>query len=130
MEHRSRHATDSATIGRAAEDHALQQLSTQGLRLVARNFRCRLGEIDLVMRDGDTLVFVEVRARASASARFGSAVETISATKRRRLQASAALFIAWHPSLQRQPLRFDLFAIDGAPGVATPRTTWIRGIFD
>ncbi|HMV72024.1 MAG TPA: YraN family protein [Pseudomonadales bacterium] len=128
MEHRSRHATDSAAIGRAAEDHALQQLSAQGLRLVTRNFRCRLGEIDLVMRDGDTLVFVEVRARSSA--RFGSAVETISVAKRRRLQASAALFIAWHPSLQHQPLRFDLFAVDGAPGVATPRTTWIRGIFD
>ncbi len=129
MERRNGRGTRSAaTIGRAAEDHALQQLSTQGLRLVARNFRCRLGEIDLVMRDGDTLVFVEVRARSSA--RFGSAVETVGPAKRRRLQASAALFIAWHPALQHQALRFDLFAIDGAAGAAAPRTAWVRGIFD
>ncbi|MCG3169075.1 MAG: hypothetical protein CALGDGBN_00586 [Pseudomonadales bacterium] len=127
MEHDAGNATRAATIGRAAEDRALQELGAAGLRLVARNFRCRLGELDLVMLDGDTLVCVEVRARASA--RFGNAAESVDTSKRRRLQAAAAMFLAWHPALQRRPVRFDLFAVDGAPGTAPPRTTWIRGIF-
>lgn len=127
MEHDTGRATRAVTIGRAAEDRALQELGAAGLRLVARNFRCRLGELDLVMLDGETLVCVEVRARASA--RFGSAAESVGVSKQRRLQAAAGLFLAWHPALQRRAVRFDLFAVDGAPGDAPPRTTWIRGIF-
>jgi len=63
--------TGPADTGRAAEDHALATLQNAGLRLLQRNFRCRFGEIDLIMRDGNVLVFVEVRHRSSA--RFGSA---------------------------------------------------------
>jgi len=124
---RHRHSTPAAT-GRAAEDRALKELSAAGLRLVARNFRCRVGEIDLVMREGDTLVFVEVRQRQSA--RFGDASESVTAAKQRKLLAAAALFVAWHPALRDMPMRFDLFALDGnthgthpAPGVK-----WLRGI--
>lgn len=117
----------AAAIGRAAEDHALRELDAAGLRCVARNFRCRLGELDLVMVDGDTLVCVEVRARTVS--RFGSACESVNGAKKRRLQAAAGVFLATHPALARLPLRFDLFAIDRLPGDATPRTAWIRGIF-
>ena len=128
MEHGRGFQNRSATLGRAAEDQALEELSAAGLQFLARNFRCRLGEIDLVMRDGDMLVFVEVRARSNTS--FGSAAETVSAAKRHRLCASAGLFLAWHPALQHLPVRFDLFAVDGAHGTTTSRATWIRGIFD
>lgn len=116
----------SASIGQAAEDRALQELRAAGLQLVTRNFRCRLGEIDLVMRDGKQLVFVEVRARSNPA--FGTAAESISTAKRRRLRASAGVFLARHPQLQHHQTRFDLYAVDGSPGTGTPAATWIRGI--
>jgi len=118
----------SAATGRAAEDRALKELGAAGLRLVARNFRCRLGEIDLVMREGDTLVFVEVRQRQSA--RFGDASESVTVAKQRKLLAAAALFVAWHPALRDLRMRFDLFALDGnAHGSTTvPGAKWLRGI--
>lgn len=117
-----------AAAGRAAEDRALKELSAAGLRLVARNFRCRLGEIDLVMREGDTLVFVEVRQRRNA--RFGDAAESVTAAKQRKLQAAAAMFVAWHPAWRDMPMRFDLFALDGDADGAyrAPGVKWLRGI--
>ena len=126
MDRRQR-STPAAT-GRAAEDRALKELSAAGLRLVARNFRCRLGEIDLVMREGDTLVFVEVRQRQSA--RFGDASESVTAAKQRKLHAAAALFVAWHPAWRDMPMRFDLFALDGNRHGAhpVPGVKWLRGI--
>jgi putative endonuclease len=68
-------------IGRAAEEAAAQFLRKQGLREIGRNFRCHGGEIDLIMRHGDWLVFVEVRYRSSQ--RFGSAAESVATGKRR-----------------------------------------------
>jgi putative endonuclease len=115
----------AADIGRAAEDRALAELGAAGLVLVARNFRCRVGEIDLVMRDRGTLVFVEVRQRRSAL--FGSASESVTPAKQRRLRAAAALFVAWHPSLGAMPMRFDLVALDGNGGQREPRLQWLRG---
>ena len=78
------------------------------------------------MRDRDTLVFVEVRQRSSA--RFGSASESVTAAKQRRLLATAALFVAWHPRLRGLPMRFDLFAMDGRGAQSMPRVEWLRGI--
>lgn len=80
------------------------------------------------MREGDTLVFVEVRQRQSA--RFGDASESVTAAKQRKLQAAAALFVAWHPALRDLPMRFDLFALDGnGHGAHTaPGVKWLRGI--
>jgi putative endonuclease len=129
MDRHHQRSTPAAT-GRAAEDRALKELGAAGLHLVARNFRCRLGEIDLVMREGDTLVFVEVRQRQSA--RFGDASESVTAAKQRKLQAAAALFVAWHPALRDLPMRFDLFALDGnAHGASTvPGAKWLRGIIN
>lgn len=91
------------TVGAAAETLAAEYLMRQGLTIVARNFRTRAGELDLVARDGRTLVFVEVRMRRSAS--HGGAVESITAQKRRRLVAAANGYLAM---LGREPpCRFD-----------------------
>ncbi len=109
--------TTTAT-GRSAEDRALIYLQQQGLQLVERNVRWRRGEIDLVMHDGATLVFVEVRQRASA--RFGSAAASITASKRARLWRSAQVFLARYRS--PPPCRFDAVCIDG------DTMTWLRHI--
>jgi putative endonuclease len=91
------------STGARAEGLAAQFLMQHGLAIIARNFRTRFGEIDLVARDGRTLVFVEVRMRRSS--RYGGAVESISAQKRARLVAAAGGYLA---SLGREPpCRFD-----------------------
>lgn len=112
----------STRIGRAAEDRALALLIASGLQLVERNFRCRLGEIDLVMRDRGTVVFVEVRLRRSA--RHGSAAESVDGRKLRRLQAAAMTWQRWRGF--DGPLRLDVVTLDGGmPDDA--RIEWIRG---
>jgi putative endonuclease len=89
--------------GARAEALAAAYLERQGLAIVARNFRTRLGEIDVIARDGPVLVFVEVRMRRSA--RFGGAAESITATKQARLVAAANVYLA---RLGREPpCRFD-----------------------
>lgn len=109
---------NAAEAGRLAEERALAYLEQQGLRLVERNARSRRGEIDLVMRDGVTLVFVEVRQRTSA--RFGGAAASIGATKQARLWRSAQHFLCRYPV--PPPCRFDAVCIDGTA------MTWLRHI--
>ena len=93
----------AAAVGPRAEALAAEYLMQKGLRLVARNFRTRFGEIDVIAYDGDVLVFVEVRLRSSL--RFGGAVESITASKRTRLLAAARGYLA---TLRREPpCRFD-----------------------
>lgn len=106
-------------LGREAEERAAALLSGHGLVSVTRNFRCRGGEIDLVMRDGPVLVFVEVRYRNST--RFGGAMASVTATKRRRLITAARQYLArtgWEG-----PCRFDVVGFDRAEG------QWIRDAF-
>jgi putative endonuclease len=106
--------------GARAEDLCAQLLEGAGLRVLARNWRCRHGEIDLIAEEGGTLVFAEVRMRSSAG--FGGAAESITAAKRSRLLAAARLYL----SLRREaPARFDVFLVDGA----TARVQWIRDAF-
>jgi putative endonuclease len=95
--------------GRQAEDRALAYLLRQGLVLIERNARSRRGEIDLVMRDAGTLVFVEVRQRRHR--RFGGAAASIVATKQARLWRAAEVYLLRfaHPP----PCRFDAICIDG-----------------
>ena len=107
-------------IGQRAEDRAQARLIAHGLRPVARNYRCRGGEIDLVMRDGDCLVFIEVRFRRRDD--FGGALSSIDSRKQRRLTVAAKHYLArhgWHG-----PCRFDVVAFDGESG-----ETWIRDAF-
>ncbi len=100
------------TPGRSGEDLACAHLRGLGLRVVERNFRCRVGEIDVVARDGDVVVFVEVKERRGAS--HGTAVESVSAGKRQRLVRAARLYAARH-GLSEGGLRFDVVAIDWGP---------------
>jgi putative endonuclease len=116
----------SQARGRAAEDEALRFLQQKGFMLMRRNYRCRLGEIDLVMRDGGSLVFVEVRARDSD--RFGGAAASVGSAKQRRLVAAARHFLMTHPRAAALPARFDVVAISGPAGENPPR--WIRAAFD
>ena len=109
--------------GNAAEDQALQLLQQRGLALIARNWRCRAGELDLVLRDGDTVVVAEVRSRASSE--FGAAAETVDARKQRKLVAAARLFLAGRPELADRPVRFDVVALDGPKKIE-----WLQGAFE
>jgi putative endonuclease len=107
--------------GAAAEALAAEFLQARGLSVVKRNYRCRGGEIDLIARDGPTLVFVEVRLRRSGA--FGGARESITTTKRRRLKFAAGLFLS---GLAREPpCRFDAILLDG---LDTARIEWLVDI--
>ena len=99
----------SRVLGAQAESVAAAHLQRSGYRIVARNVTARRGELDLVAIDGDTLCFVEVRARRAAA--FGAAEETVGPVKRRRLIAAARVFLArWRdPSM---PCRFDVVAVE------------------
>ncbi|MBK5939547.1 YraN family protein [Halochromatium roseum] len=107
-------------LGDYQEQQARRYLERQGLDHVASNVRCKRGELDLVMRDGETLVFVEVRFRASA--RFGGAAASVDPRKQARLSAAAAYYLQRHSI--NLPCRFDVIAIDGAGAIQ-----WIRHAF-
>ncbi|EHK69557.1 hypothetical protein PPL19_18592 [Pseudomonas psychrotolerans L19] len=114
--------------GRQAEDRALQFLQTRGLRLLDRNWRWQGGELDLVMLDGDTVVFVEVRARRHTA--WGGAAESIDARKRQRLVNSAALFLQSEARWAKRPCRFDVIAIGPGADASPQALEWIKQAFD
>jgi putative endonuclease len=107
--------------GVRAEELCADLLRRAGLRILARNWRCRLGEIDLVAEEAGTLVFAEVRLRRDA--RYGGAAESITAAKRARLLAAARLYLAGHAPV---PCRFDVLLLDA---LAPARVQWIRDAF-
>jgi putative endonuclease len=104
--------------GAAGEQAAADDLAKRGLAVIARNFRVRGGEIDLVCRDGDTVVFVEVRVRSRGD--YGGAAASITPAKQTRLVLAARHWLAGHGE---QPCRFDCVAIEGE------RIEWIRDAF-
>lgn len=112
--------TAAQQSGAAGERSAERLLESHGLTIVERNYRTRMGEIDLVARDGDVLVFVEVRLRADD--RFGGAAASIGPAKQRRLAAAASLYLARFGRAPR--CRFDVVTL----GQGEPR--WLRGAFD
>lgn len=101
--------SERRAAGEAGEQLALEHLERRGLRLLARNVHARGGEIDLVMLDGNTLVFVEVRSRSARG--LVSALESITPAKRRRLLMAAQTFLARYPQHAARPCRFDVVAI-------------------
>ena len=111
--------------GKRGEDIAAAFLKEQGLQLLEQNVRCTFGEIDLVAKDGRTLVFVEVRSRTGS--RFGLPQESVSAAKQRRLTQLAKWYLQRH-RLEDQPARFDVVAIRWA--VEKPDITWIPNAFE
>jgi len=111
-------------LGRNTEQRAERLLRRAGLRTLDRNWRCKGGELDLVMQDGDTLVFVEVRRRSRRDR--ASAAESLDRRKRRRLVHAARRYLQ---TLRHEPLcRFDVVAVDGPEGDDTLR--WIKSAFD
>lgn len=112
--------------GARREVEAEAHLVAQGLVPLLRNFRARLGELDLVMDDRGTLVIVEVRSRAPT--RFGTAAETIGPRKRHRIVRATQVLLAAHPELARRPVRFDVVTFDGAADA--PCIEWIKSAFD
>ena len=115
---------DTISTGKDAEDHACRYLQARGLQLVQRNYHSRRGEIDLVMQDKDSLVFVEVRYRRQS--RFGSAAESIDRRKQSKLIACANHYLQAFPGIAGQPCRFDVVSIGGN----MKRIEWIRNAFD
>jgi putative endonuclease len=111
--------------GRAAEDAALKHLQAAGLRLVTRNYRCRGGELDLAMLDGDTLALIEVRYRSSLD--FGGAAASVSWFKQRRISLAARHLLTTRSELRRYRARFDVVAVTGDR--RTPQLEWIKAAF-
>lgn len=112
--------------GDGFEQRACVELERAGLKLLARNYNTRHGELDLVMCDGDTVVFVEVRYRKSAS--HGDAAASVTNSKQARLILAARHWLAAHPQHARRACRFDVVSYDG-PVDATQRQ-WLRGAFE
>ncbi|HYW77725.1 MAG TPA: YraN family protein [Gammaproteobacteria bacterium] len=112
-----------AERGARAESQAADWLKRKGLKLLERNVRSRFGEIDLVMEDDDTLVFVEVRYRSRDD--YGGAVASVTPAKRARLQRAIGVYIASHPKAGSRNLRADVVAISGQGNVE-----WIPNAFE
>lgn len=113
----------SLTIGHLGEQQACDYLRQQGLTLVMSNFRCRMGEIDHIMQDGDCLVFVEVRTRASSA--FGGALASVTHRKQQKLMKTAMLYLTVHKRHNQQPIRFDVLSMEGVPATIT----WVKNAF-
>lgn len=109
--------------GLQAEQLAVSYLKSKGLKLVAQNFHCAFGEIDLIMLDGSMLVFVEVRLRSNAN--FGSAASSITPAKQQKLAHTAAYYLQQYS--YQNPCRFDAVLMDKND---IQRIIWLKNIFD
>ena len=114
----------SVKRGSWAEELACRHLLDHGLLLITRNYRCRHGEIDLVMRDGDTIAFVEVRFRSRTD--YGSGVESVDKRKQARLLSSAEHYLQRHATLLTE-CRFDVVSILHSSN--TNHLNWIKNAF-
>lgn len=114
-----------ARPGEGGEDLACEYLGARGYQIVARNFRCRSGEVDVIVQQGGTTVFVEVKERRGSS--HGEGYEAVTFGKRLRIVRAARLYAAAH-GLSESPLRFDVVWIDWTGG--QPRIRHEPGAFD
>ena len=112
--------------GAAFEQRAGAELERAGLKPLARNYTTHHGELDLVMLDRDTVVFVEVRYRVRAS--HGDALASITRGKQDKVNRTAQLWLAAHPQHPQRPCRFDVVSYDGPADHA--RMQWLRGAFE
>ncbi|HEY5803295.1 MAG TPA: YraN family protein [Lysobacter sp.] len=118
-------SADTRSRGAAVEAAARQYLIDAGLREVASNANYRIGELDLVMIDGATLVFVEVRYRRNS--RFGGGAASVDVHKRRKLVRAAMVFLARNRRYANGACRFDVIEAEGDP--AAPKLNWLRDAF-
>ena len=116
---------DSRAVGERWERVAESYLQARGLRTITRNFHCRLGEIDLIMEDGDCLVFAEIRYRRSTY--YGSGAESVTKAKQSRIVRTAQRYLQSHRHRAMQPCRFDVLSMAYAGGKLD--VTWIQDAF-
>jgi putative endonuclease len=118
--------TSSIQRGAAAEAIAAEYLTARGLSVIARNLRCKAGELDLVCREGEVLVIVEVRQRGSAG--FGGALASVTWRKRQKLIRAARFQWQRQPEWRTRVLRFDVLALQGRPD-GRYDIAWIKDAF-
>jgi putative endonuclease len=111
-------------LGAGAEARAARHLRAAGLDLLHQNYRCRMGELDIVALDKALLVVAEVRLRSSS--RYGGAAASITRAKQRRIVRATRHLLARYPAMQRLPIRFDALLVPPGDGPIE----WIRGAFD
>ena len=119
----ARTRTDRQRLGSQAEERAALLLLRAGCDILARNFRCRMGELDIVARRGGLLIIAEVRLRSSSE--FGGAAASITAAKRARIVRAARLLLARQPALAALAVRFDTLLLSSSSGPIE----WIEGAF-
>lgn len=114
--------SSSQSVGNNAENKASAFLKSHGLVYIARNYQCRLGEIDLIFQDGEEVVFVEVKYRKNTV--FGTGLESITTSKQQKIIKTAMLFLKQHPRYQNFSCRFDAICLDN-----TGVTDWVKAAF-
>jgi putative endonuclease len=112
--------------GAAAETLAAEHLQAQGLKIVARNLRCKAGELDIVCLDGDVLVIVEVRQRSGSD--YGGALASLTPRKLRKLLRAASFHCQRRPDWHARVLRFDVIALQSQPN-GSSTLTWVKDAF-
>ena len=116
--------------GQYTENLACEFLQQYGLKLIERNYHCRMGEIDLIMRDDSHLVFIEVRYRRANN--FGSAAESITQNKQAKLIKTASAYLQQHAKLAKYPARFDVVSMTGpidTGNISDIDVNWIKNAF-
>lgn len=118
----------SYQLGQQAEDHVSAWLQQKGYQLVARNFRCRAGEIDLIVHTQEHLVFVEVKLRRTLekTGAFASGAESVTPQKQKRISRCAQYFLLCHPRWYDYNIRFDVVVLES---LQSP-PYWIQSAFD
>ena len=114
-------------LGKSGENLAAAELESRGYAIVERRYRTAHGEIDIIARDSETMVFVEVRRKSSGE--FGTAAESVTPSKQRRVIRMAIAYLSMHGLYDRCHVRFDVVGIDDLPD-GTPQVTVYRGAFD
>jgi len=116
-------------IGQLNEKISSQYLRRQGLRFITKNFHSRQGEIDLIMQDNDTLVFIEVKYRRNNN--FGGAIAAISHIKKQKIRQTAKFYLQQHGlNAYNTPCRFDVVTLQGDNNThSTPQITWLKNTF-
>ena len=113
--------------GEAAERDACSYLIEYNLKLITKNYRCKFGEIDIIMQDKQSLVFVEVRFRKNET--FGSGAETITYNKQKKLIKTASYYLQQHPKTAHLAARFDVISMSTEPNSDISKIDWIKDAF-
>lgn len=118
--------SNSISVGKQAELQACQFLQTSGLFLLEQNFKCPMGEIDLIMQDKDEIVFIEVRLRSNLN--YGDAVESVSQHKQKKILKTANLYLQKNNLFDKVNCRFDIIGIH--PNLKIDKIEWIKNAFE